>query len=44
MMSKSFTLETVPEAEAGDGDSLARPTFLNLSAPSTATKRLQRPG
>ena len=44
MMSKSFTLETVPEAEVGDGDSLARPTFLNLSAPSAATKRLQKPG
>ena len=39
-MSRSFTLETVPECEAGDGDSLARwaalpttsarPTFLNL--------------
>ena len=44
MMSKSFTLETVPEAEVGDGDSLARPTFLNLSTPSPATKRLQKPG
>ena len=44
MMSKSFTLETVPETESGETDSLTRPTFLNLSNPPTAVKRLHRPG
>jgi len=29
-MSKSFTLETVPECDVGDSDNLTRPTFLNL--------------
>merc|ERR1719242_930128 len=45
MMSKSFLLETVPETEAADTDSLTRPTFLNLAgpAPATAVKRLQKP-
>ena len=45
MMSKSFLLETVPETEAADTDSLTRPTFLNLAAPTpaTAVKRLQKP-
>jgi len=38
-MSKSFTLETVPEGDVGDSDNLARPTFLNLG-----NSQISRPG